>query len=47
MTMHTLNRKADISDNITSFNGTQNHYITRRTWNSESPHNHSLCKLLN
>ena len=47
MTMYTLKRKADILENITSFNGKQNQIVIRRTWNSESPHTHSPCKLFN
>ena len=41
MTMYTLKRKAEMLENITSFNGTQNQIVIRRTCNSESTHTHS------
>ena len=47
MTLYSLIGKADILENITSFNGTQNQIVIRRPWNSEPPHNHSPCKLFN
>jgi len=47
MTMYMLKMKADILENITSFNGTQNQIVIRRTWNAESLNTHCPCKLFN